>query len=121
VTGAENSSAAAITDFVCDKSAPISISGSGLTQIVAASGTTQVRICHINFSNTGTSNVTIEGGTGSNCGSGTTAVSGAYQSILGIALDFTPRDALTFAASDAVCLNFGSSVTAGGLVSYAQF
>ena len=121
ITGAQNSSAAAVTDFTCDQSAPISISGSGLTQIVAASGSTQVRICHVNFSNSGTSNVTIEYGTGTNCGTGTTATSGAYQSVLAVALDFTPRDALTFPAGKAVCLNFASSVTSGGLVSYAQF
>jgi hypothetical protein len=121
ITGAENSSAAAVTDYICDQTAAITISGSGLTQIVAASAGKKVRICHINFSNSAESNVTIEEGTGSNCGTGTTTVSGVYQSVLSFALDFSTRDAPVFGSGDAVCLNFVSSVTAGGLVQYAQF
>ena len=121
VTGAENSSLAAVTDNICDQSAVISISGSGLTQIVAASGAKQVRICHISVSNSAGSTVQIEYGTGSNCGTGTTALTGVYQNVATMALDFPTRAELDAPSGDAVCLNYGTSVTAGGTVLYAQY
>jgi hypothetical protein len=121
VTGAENSSATAVTDFICDQSAPVSISASGETQIIAASSGKTIKICHISFSSTAASNVTIEQGTGTNCGTSTAAVSGAYQNALTFALDFPPRAVPVFSSGTAACLNFATSVTAGGIVVYAQF
>jgi hypothetical protein len=121
VTGGMNSAGAAVTDYVCDQNAPISISGSGLTQIVALSAGKSIRLCRIFFSSSAQSNVTIEQGTGSSCGTGTTALSGVFQNVLTLALDFTSRDAPVFGAGTAFCLNFASSVTSGGWITYAQF
>src|SRR5579864_7575214 len=105
VTGAENSSAAAQTDFVCDISAAITVSGSGLTQIVPLTSGKQIRICHYDFASSVTSNVTLEYGTGSNCAGGTTALSGVYQNLITFADDFESRGALIVPVSNAVCLN----------------
>lgn len=99
------------------KSSPISISGSGLTQIVAASGSTVITVCSLSLSSSATTNITIENGTGAACGTGTTAVSGVYQSVLSIALDSLN---LALPASNALCLNSSASVTAGGLVMFVQ-
>lgn len=121
VTGAENSSLAAVTDNTCDMSAVISISGSGLTQIVAASSGKKVRICHVSLSNSAGSTVQLEYGTGTNCGMGTAALTGVYQNVATMGLDFPVRSELTAPSGDAVCLNYGTSVTAGGTVVYAQF
>lgn len=120
-TGTQNSSGNLVADFVCDNSVAVNISASGLTQIIALSSGKQIRICHLSLGNSAASNVTIEYGTGVNCASGTTAISGPYQSIVVLALDFQMRRELTFPASQAVCLNFGTSVTSGGLVTYAVF
>ena len=99
------------------QSAAISISGSGLTQIVAASGAKVITICHLSVLANASTNITIEYGTGSNCGSGTTVVSGAYQAAFGIALDSLN---VALPASQALCLNSSASVTAGGLVTFVQ-
>lgn len=121
VTGAENSSAAAVTDITCDQSAAVSISGSGETQIVAASSGKSVRICSLDFANSAVSNFTIEEGTGTNCGTSTTALTGTYQNVLTYSKDYGSRSPLVGGSGDAICLNFASSVTAGGSVVYAQF
>ena len=121
VTGAESSAGAAVTDFRCDQTGAITISGSGLTQIVGLSSGKAIKLCHVSLSNTASSTVQIEYGTGTNCGTGTTAVSGTYQGVLTLALDFDPRDTPVIPSGKAVCLNFGSSVTSGGLVQYAIF
>lgn len=121
VTGAESSAGAAKTDFVCDQSSVITITGSGLTQIIPATSGKAIHLCSISYSSSGLSNVTIEQGTGTNCGSGTTAVTGAYQNTSTLALDFTPRGTLTFTTGAAACLNFGTSVTSGGVAVYALF
>lgn len=122
VTGAASSAGSAITDPLCDQSAPISVSStSGLVQIAALSGSTKIHICHISVSLTAESSVEIETGTGTNCGTSTTALSGAYQNVLALALDFDDRTAPVGPAGYAVCLNFGSTTTAGGLITYAQY
>jgi hypothetical protein len=99
------------------KSQPISITTSGLTQIVAASGSTVITICSLSVLANASTNITIDYGTGASCGTGTTAVSGAYQSAFGIALDSLN---LALPASQALCLNSSAVVTAGGLVTYVQ-
>jgi hypothetical protein len=122
VTGAENSSGAAVTDFTCDLTAPFNVSSSsGDFQIVAGSSGKQVRICHVSFSSTVISNFKLDYGTGTNCGTGTTAVTGNYQNTLTFALDFDPRAAPLIPAGNAVCGNFGSTVTSGGTLQYALF
>jgi hypothetical protein len=121
VTGAENSSAAAVTDFVCDKTATIAITASGLTQIVPLSAGKSIRVCHISVSNLAASTVQVESGTGSNCAAATTAVTGVYQNVATMALDFDARATPVITSGQALCLNYGTATTAGGVVQYAQF
>lgn len=105
-----------ITQIFCPNNVNVGLSGSGLTQILAASGTKKITVCHISAGFASGVNFQLEYGTGTNCGTGTTAVTGVYQTIQGIALD-TP---FTLPASQALCVNLGSAVAGGGILVYAQ-
>lgn len=123
VGGAQNSAGNTVAEFACDKAAAVSISASGLVQIIAASAGKSVRICHLDFSLSAASNITIVSGTQVSTPCDTTPVnlSGVYASVLTFAQDYNWWGALTPAASQAVCLNVAGSVTGGGLVTYAVF
>ena len=120
VIGGLNSSGAVVIPTYATANAPVSLSASGLTQLLPLSGTTQIRLEHISVSFASAVNFQLEYGTGSNCGTGTTALSGVYQGILGIALDFD-SGTLTVPAGNALCANLGSAVTGGGVMVYAQY
>lgn len=95
--------------------AAISLSSSGLTQIIAAgAGITTVSHYSISFQSAVT--FQLEYGTGSNCGTGTTALSGVYQNVASIAIDV----AFIVPSGKALCASLGSSVTGGGIIVYAQ-
>lgn len=103
----------------CDQQALFNLSGSGNTQIIAASGTTTIRICHISFSTTAAEDVKLVRGTGANCVTGPTDVTGLYKGVVSMALDFEPWGPLKGAASGAICLNQSAVQALGGLVVYA--
>lgn len=107
-------------DFVCTSSAPITFSAaSGSLQIVGLVGGQIVRVCHLSISSNTATNFTIQYGTGSNCGVGTNPLSGAYNNVTTLALDFFGT--LRTPASQELCINSSVSITAGGIVTYAQF
>ena len=98
----------------------ISLTSSGLTQLIAGSSGKQIRIEHISVSFASAVNFQLEYGTGSSCGTSTTALTGVYQSVVGIALDFD-SGTLNVPSGNSLCANLGSSVTGGGLSVYAQY
>ena len=104
------------------KSAAILLSAvSGENQIIALSGSTVIRISHISVGMSVAATVSIDVGTGTNCAGATATIWGPYPSnTTGFALDLEPS-VLSVPAGDAVCLNFGGTVTAGGGVTYAQY
>ena len=107
-------------DFVCTLSAPITFSAaSGSVQIVGLASSQIIRVCHLSISSSAATNFTINYGTGSACGTGTNPLSGAYNNVTTLALDFFGT--LRTPASQALCLNSSVSITAGGTVTYAQF
>ncbi len=108
-------------EFGCTNQAAFNLSGAGDTQIIALSGSTTIRICHISMSTTPAENIKITRGTGSNCGSGTTDVTGLYIGVTALAFDFTPQAPLKGAASGAICVNQSNAQATGGVVIYAQF
>lgn len=60
-------------------------------------------------------------GTGTNCGTGSTDVTGGYSTAT--SLDLYPGSAqapIIIPKGNAVCLNFSTTVTGGGLVKYAN-
>ena len=109
-------------DFKCSQSAPITFAGaSGTLQIVGLVNGQIIRVCHVSLAASVATNITLLHGTGTNCGSTSTAFSGAYNNITTLALDFGPEAALYSAASEELCITSSAVVTAGGVVTYAQY
>ena len=98
----------------------VSLSSSGLTQLIALSAGKSIRLSHISISFASAVDFQLEYGTGSNCGTGTTAITGVYKAILTIALDFD-LDPLVVPSGNALCANLGASVTGGGLTKSALY
>ena len=111
-----------ITPTIGTKSAAILVSAaSGENQIIALSGSTVIRISHISVGMSAAATVSIDVGTGTNCAGATATIWGPYPSnTTGFSLDLEPS-VLSVPAGDAVCLNFGGTVTAGGGVTFAQY
>jgi hypothetical protein len=97
-------------------SAAVTVSSSGLTQIIAASAGKITTISHFDIGFASALNWSLQYGTGANCGTGTTAITGTYQNVSGYAID----KPFLVPASQAVCLDLGSSVAGGGFVIYNQ-
>jgi hypothetical protein len=109
--------------IACTLSAPISASASGNTQIVAASSGKVIYVCHWDFTPTTSGNsvgLTLEQGTGSNCATGTAALTGKLANVVALAMDYWTGPIAT-SASGAVCINLDASVAGTGTILYAQF
>lgn len=104
----------------CPNSAAFNLAGAGTTQIIAAVAGQTVRICHISMAMNIPSATTIVRGTGANCAVGTAAMSGVYQNVTAMALDFA-ESPLVGVLANAVCITQGAAATTGGLVTYAQY
>ena len=108
--------------FVCPLSAPITFTASsGSLQIVGLTAAQIIRVCHVSLASDTATNITLQYGTGSNCAGGTTALTGAYNGVKTLALDFGPEAALRTASANAFCVSSSASATIGGVVSYAKF
>jgi len=71
----------------------------------------------------GTGNITFEYGTGTNCGTGTTVLTGAYNltAQAGIAKGNGLGPVLVVPASNALCVLTSAAVQMSGSVAYTQF
>ncbi len=71
----------------------------------------------------GTTNVTLVYGTGTNCGTGTTSLTGAYPLIAqaGIAKGNGTGNVLVVPRGNALCITNSAAIQVSGAVSYAQF
>ncbi len=108
-------------DFICGSQAVFNLSGAGNTEIIALSGSTTIRICHLSLATTAAEDIKVTRGTGANCGTATADVTGLYKAVMALALDFGPQSALRGAASGAICINQSLASATGGVVIYAQF
>lgn len=108
-------------EFGCTNQLTISTSSSGNVEIIPASGSTLIRICHLSVATGTPENIKFTRGTGTNCGTGTTDITGTYQSVSALAFDFTPAAALRGVAGSAICINQANGQAIGGLVIYAQY
>lgn len=109
--------------IACDNTAILEMTTATTTQIVAASGSTAVYVCGVSVQTGGASTVTMKHGTGSNCGTGTTTLSPAWEIVansgivegggLGMVYKTTASQALCFTSSAAVNVHIH--------VSYTQF
>jgi hypothetical protein len=93
------------------------------TQVIAASGSTKIRICSFDINpatvTAGTTDIVY--GTGANCGTGTTTLTGAYTLPAAAVVDITPStlsasSPLTTPASQAVCVRAVTSTVNGFIV-----
>ncbi len=111
--------------YYCTSSAPITVTGTSDTQIVALTASQTIRICDITVTLGGTTpTMTVEYGTGTNCGTGKTALTGAMAPTTGtsLAINPGPMAALRSGSGAAVCLVLaGTSPTANGFISYAKY
>jgi hypothetical protein len=105
----------------CTSRAAITLVGAGTTEIIAASGATSIRVCHLSLSAAGATNITLVQGTGVNCVTGPANVTGTYQNVLSMALPFEGRSLVTAGASQALCITSSAGVNAGGFVTYTQY
>lgn len=106
--------------FNCNKQALFNLASSGNTQIIAASGTTTVFICHIDIAFSAPVDLKITQGTGANCVTGTADVTGLWKSITQVAMDYGPFSPLQGNASQAICLNPSANTAGGGTVIFSQ-
>lgn len=104
-------------------SVAISIAGATTTQLVALSSGKKIYVTAWNVIAAGTGNFTLVYGTGTNCGTGTTALTGAYPLIAqaGITVGDGTGIVLIIPAGRALCAVTSTSVQFSGSVSYAQF
>lgn len=108
--------------YVCPSSAPITFAAaSGTLQLVGLTAGQIIRVCHISLASDTATNITFSYGTGSNCGTGNVAITGAYNGVKTLALDFGPSAALRTIAANAFCITSSVSATIGGVISYAKF
>lgn len=110
----------------CDMYAPITISASGLTQVIAAPGAgLKIHICHFDWVANGSTTVQFEYGTGTNCGTGTgsTNMPAPYPATAetGIAAGSGIGQLFAVPAANALCINNGSAVSVSGLIAYTLF
>lgn len=105
---------------VCDLNAAITLAAAiGYTEVVAATAGRQIRVCNISVGFAGAETPSLAYGTGANCAAGTTALTGAYPTILALALDFS--DPLRVPAANALCVRQTVGVGGGGVVNYAIY
>lgn len=109
--------------FTCPNTAAISVTAGNTTQIVALSGSTIIRVCSIAVSMSAAGTAQFVYGTGSNCGTGTTNITGAMTLATGTPMTLAApagSSVMRGAAANALCV---AAVTGNvtGWLSYAQY
>lgn len=107
------------TSGPCTLSAAISVSAAGSTQIVALTAAQSIRICHVSLSMQAPVDIKLVQGTGANCVTGPTDITGVYSTVLALGLDSSSPIVATVA--NALCINLGAAVTGGGLIRYSKY
>ena len=105
----------------CSLHATFDTSSSGNTSLIALSGSTVIRVCHISATAASAVDFKLTTGTGATCGTGTADLTGLYQQILAVAFDWGAQAAILAPAGNRVCLNLSAGVRTTGTVTYSQF
>ena len=115
--------AAAQQAIGCNKTAVYDASASGSSQMIAAVSGKAIYVCGYTILSAGTVNVKFVSGTGSNCATGPTNLTPAFQLTAQVgAVDGSQYyRGLGAAASKAFCINASAGVAVQALVYYAQF
>lgn len=108
--------------FTCNLTQAFDVTADTDVVIVSnGGGATVTRLCGFSFSSDVAATVTLQEGTGMACGTGTAALSGGYNTVLAMALDFGNWGGVRATAAADMCLHFSTAVTAGGMAYYAQY
>lgn len=105
-----------------ERSAPITTASAATTELVAAVTGQQTIVTHFDFLSVGTTNVTLVYGTGSNCATGTTSLTGAYNLTAqsGMSVGNGTGIIIPVPAGKALCITNSQAIQVSGLVSYLQ-
>jgi fibronectin-binding autotransporter adhesin len=120
---AANTGGSLTTIVQAGASVPISVSTATTTQLVAAVTGKAIYVTAWDVIAAGTGSIMLEYGTGANCGTGTTALTGAYSltAQVGIAKGNGLGPVLVAPAGNALCTSTSAAVQMSGSVSYTQF
>lgn len=112
-----------VAQIQASASVPISIATNTITQIVALSGSTKIYVTSFDFLSAGTANFKFVYGTGTDCGTGTTDLTGLYNLTAqsGVAKGSGQGPILVVPAGKALCVSDNAAVQISGSVSYTQF
>jgi hypothetical protein len=106
-----------------ETSVAINISTATTTQLIALVANQTIFVTSWDVIAGGTGNFTLEYGTGTNCGTGTTTITGAYPLIAqaGISKGNGLGSVLVIPPGNALCALTSANVQYSGSLSYAQF
>lgn len=110
-------------EFTCANSAVVNVAAAATTQLVALSGSTVIRVCSFVISgDTLATTAKFVYGTGANCGSGTTDITGAMRlpDEGSIAISAGNGSVFRGLAANALCLTAVTGAVTG-FVTYAQY
>lgn len=107
----------------CDSHALLNMTTATTTEIVALTASQSIYVCSILVSSAGTSTVTVQRGTGTNCGTGTAAMSAGHEltAQVGYARGSGLGTIMRGTASNALCITSSAAVNVHIDVSYAKF
>lgn len=110
--------------FYCPNSTTVNVAAT-TTQIVAASGSTKIRVCSFILSPNATAgSYAIEYGTGASCGTGTTSLSGTINALGTVAAPVVytggNQSPLITPASQALCV-LATTTTVTGVITWVQY
>jgi hypothetical protein len=106
----------------CTQSLAIELApaGIGLQEIIPLTAGQTIRVCGIQFGNSGAADLRLVQGTGVNCATGTANLSGTYRNVLSAVLPYQSNP-LTLASGQALCLDSSAAVNIGGMVLFDKF
>jgi hypothetical protein len=104
-------------------SGAISVASSGTTQLLALSSGKKIYLTEYDFAAAGTVNVTLYYGTGTNCATGKTALTGAYPLTAqnGVVVGNGLGPVRVIPSGNALCIDLSASTGVYGGFAYSQF
>jgi len=117
VLGWASRPAPVLTATGCVNQSSITLTGSGDTEIIAATTGRTVRICELYLAAASAEDVKLTRGTGTNCGTGTANITGLFRQVT--ALNINSSNGIRGSSGSAICINQSGAVNSGGVVIYA--
>jgi len=108
----------------CELSAIINTASAGPTQIIAAiaSAAAQVRICSLSVSSGTAEGVDFQQGTGTNCGTGNSQLTGVYHLAANtLGTQNFPEGGLLSLPGNAVCIHLSAGNQTDGTITYSEY